>query len=44
MSNHNRFRDGLAELGSQGRALRAMIPDVYRGFSEWTARQWRPTR
>jgi AhpD family alkylhydroperoxidase len=34
MSNDNHFRDGLAELGSQGRALRAMIPDVYRGFTE----------
>ena len=34
MNNHNHFRDGLAELGSQGRALRAMIPDVYQDFSE----------
>jgi AhpD family alkylhydroperoxidase len=34
MGEHNHFQDVLNELNPQGRALREMIPDVYRGFSE----------
>jgi len=34
MSEHNHFHDVLNDLNPQGRALRKMIPDVYRGFGE----------
>lgn len=34
MSEHNHYHDVLDELNPQHRALRKMIPDVYRGFAE----------
>jgi len=34
MSGHNHHQDVLNELNPQHRALREMIPDVYRGFAE----------
>jgi AhpD family alkylhydroperoxidase len=34
MNEHNHFHDVLNDLNPQGRALRKMIPDVYRGFGE----------
>jgi AhpD family alkylhydroperoxidase len=34
MGEHNHFHDILNELNPQGNALRKLIPDVYRGFSE----------
>jgi AhpD family alkylhydroperoxidase len=34
MSDHNHYHDVLNELNPQHRALRKMIPDVYRGFGE----------
>lgn len=32
MSGHNHHQDVLDDLNPQGRALRKMIPEVYRGF------------
>ena len=34
MSDHNHYHGVLNELNPQHRALRKMIPDVYRGFGE----------
>lgn len=34
MSEHNHYHDVLNDLNPQHRALRKMIPDVYRGFAE----------
>jgi AhpD family alkylhydroperoxidase len=34
MSDHNHYHDVLDDLNPQHRALRKMIPDVYRGFGE----------
>lgn len=34
MTEHNHHRNVLNELNPQHRALRQMIPDVYRGFAE----------
>jgi AhpD family alkylhydroperoxidase len=34
MSEHNHFHEVLNDLNPQHRALRQMIPDVYRGFAE----------
>ncbi|WAC93053.1 carboxymuconolactone decarboxylase family protein [Mycobacterium sp. Aquia_213] len=34
MSDHNHYHDVLNDLNPQHRALRDMIPDVYRGFGE----------
>ena len=34
MSNHNHYHDVLDDLNPQHRALRKMIPEVYRGFAE----------
>lgn len=36
MSENNHYHDVLNDLNPQHRALRRMIPDVYRGFAE----QW----
>jgi len=34
MSEHNHYHEVLGDLNPQHRALRKMIPDVYRGFAE----------
>ncbi|CAM2956578.1 alkylhydroperoxidase [Mycobacterium intermedium] len=34
MSEHGHYQDVLNDLNPQHRALRKMIPDVYRGFAE----------
>jgi AhpD family alkylhydroperoxidase len=34
MSEHNHYHDVLTDLNPQHRALRQMIPEVYRGFAE----------
>ena len=34
MSEHNHYHDVLNDLNPQHRALRKMIPEVYRGFTE----------
>ncbi len=34
MSEHGHYHDVLNDLNPQHRALRQMIPDVYRGFAE----------
>ncbi|EFG74763.1 alkylhydroperoxidase AhpD family core domain protein [Mycobacterium parascrofulaceum ATCC BAA-614] len=34
MTEHNHYQEVLDDLNPQHRALRKMIPDVYRGFAE----------
>jgi AhpD family alkylhydroperoxidase len=34
MSEHNHHQEVLNDLNAQGRVLRQMIPDVYRGFGQ----------
>jgi AhpD family alkylhydroperoxidase len=42
MSDHNHYREVLNELNPQHRALRKMIPDVYRGFGEMSKAAFAP--